>query len=83
MSFFYVFIRNKNIKVRVIGCLKIIDGDFKCKEVLISFGFDIVCKVNLSGNVDFYCFLYYNFFFVFKEYGMWFIYVYVCRYMSK
>jgi hypothetical protein len=33
------------MKTRVIGCPKTIDGDLKCKEVPISFGFDTACKV--------------------------------------
>ncbi|RXH85873.1 hypothetical protein DVH24_016926 [Malus domestica] len=36
--------RGKNLKTRVIGCPKTIDGDLKCKEVPISFGFDTACK---------------------------------------
>ncbi|KAF5183276.1 Pyrophosphate--fructose 6-phosphate 1-phosphotransferase subunit beta, partial [Thalictrum thalictroides] len=36
--------RGKNLKTRVIGCPKTIDGDLKCKEVPISFGFDPACK---------------------------------------
>jgi 6-phosphofructokinase len=39
------FHRSKNMKTRVIGCPKTIDGDLKCKEVPISFGFDTACKV--------------------------------------
>ncbi|KAG5094572.1 hypothetical protein JHK84_050160 [Glycine max] len=38
--------RSKNMKTRVIGCPKTIDGDLKCKEVPTSFGFDTACKVN-------------------------------------
>ena len=34
------------MKTRVIGCPKTIDGDLKCKEVPISFGFDTACKVS-------------------------------------
>ena len=30
----------------MIGCPKTIDGDLKCKEVPISFGFDTACKVS-------------------------------------
>ncbi|KAE8689687.1 Pyrophosphate--fructose 6-phosphate 1-phosphotransferase subunit beta [Hibiscus syriacus] len=37
--------RCKNLKTRVIGCPKTIDGDLKCKEVPTSFGFDTACKV--------------------------------------
>ncbi|KAI9170452.1 hypothetical protein LWI28_028262 [Acer negundo] len=41
--------RAKNMKTRVIGCPKTIDGDLKCKEIPTSFGFDTACKVmNLS-----------------------------------
>ncbi|KAF2304895.1 hypothetical protein GH714_000387 [Hevea brasiliensis] len=36
--------RSKNMKTRVIGCPKTIDGDLKCKEVPTSFGFDTACK---------------------------------------
>ncbi|MQM10081.1 hypothetical protein Taro_042966 [Colocasia esculenta] len=36
--------RQKNMKTRVIGCPKTIDGDLKCKEVPTSFGFDTACK---------------------------------------
>jgi pyrophosphate--fructose-6-phosphate 1-phosphotransferase len=39
------FLRGKNMKTRVIGCPKTIDGDLKCKEVPTSFGFDTACKV--------------------------------------
>lgn len=38
-------IRGKNLKTRVIGCPKTIDGDLKCKEVPTSFGFDTACRV--------------------------------------
>ncbi|KAF2619840.1 hypothetical protein F2Q68_00042498 [Brassica cretica] len=38
--------RSKNLKTRVIGCPKTIDGDLKCKEVPTSFGFDTACKVS-------------------------------------
>lgn len=38
-------IRSKNLKTRLIGCPKTIDGDLKCKEVPTSFGFDTACKV--------------------------------------
>ncbi|KAM2513201.1 hypothetical protein PS1_037380 [Malus domestica] len=43
----------KNLKTRVIGCPKTIDGDLKCKEVPISFGFDTACKIyaEMIGNV--------------------------------
>ncbi|KAK4842709.1 hypothetical protein QYF36_026448 [Acer negundo] len=37
--------RAKNMKTRVIGCPKTIDGDLKCKEIPTSFGFDTACKV--------------------------------------
>ena len=40
-----LLIRSKNLKTRVIGCPKTIDGDLKCKEVPISFGFDTACRV--------------------------------------
>ena len=43
-------IRSKNLKTRVIGCPKTIDGDLKCKEVPTSFGFDTACKVNLLSH---------------------------------
>ncbi|KAL3509866.1 hypothetical protein ACH5RR_029267 [Cinchona calisaya] len=45
--------RGKNLKTRVIGCPKTIDGDLKCKEVPTSFGFDTACKVyaEMIGNV--------------------------------
>ncbi|KAL8140328.1 hypothetical protein V2J09_006349 [Rumex salicifolius] len=45
--------RRKNMKTRVIGCPKTIDGDLKCKEVPISFGFDTACKIyaEMIGNV--------------------------------
>lgn len=45
--------RGKNIKTRVIGCPKTIDGDLKCKEVPTSFGFDTACKIyaEMIGNV--------------------------------
>jgi pyrophosphate--fructose-6-phosphate 1-phosphotransferase len=45
--------RRKNIKTRVIGCPKTIDGDLKCKEVPTSFGFDTACKIysEMIGNV--------------------------------
>ncbi|KAK4759716.1 hypothetical protein SAY87_022847 [Trapa incisa] len=43
----------KNMKTRVIGCPKTIDGDLKCKEVPASFGFDTACKIyaEMIGNV--------------------------------
>ncbi|KAK9935950.1 hypothetical protein M0R45_012821 [Rubus argutus] len=43
----------QNLKTRVIGCPKTIDGDLKCKEVPISFGFDTACKIysEMIGNV--------------------------------
>ncbi|XP_062079548.1 pyrophosphate--fructose 6-phosphate 1-phosphotransferase subunit beta-like [Humulus lupulus] len=40
--------RGKNLKTQVIGCPKTIDGDLKCKEVPISFGFDTACKVTAT-----------------------------------
>lgn len=45
--------RQKNLKTRVIGCPKTIDGDLKCKEVPASFGFDTACKIyaEMIGNV--------------------------------
>ncbi|XWS75782.1 hypothetical protein CRYUN_Cryun01aG0121700 [Craigia yunnanensis] len=45
--------RSKNMKTQVIGCPKTIDGDLKCKEVPISFGFDTACKIysEMIGNV--------------------------------
>nr|KJB67273.1 hypothetical protein B456_010G184300 [Gossypium raimondii] len=45
--------RSKNLKTRVIGCPKTIDGDLKCKEVPTSFGFDTACKIyaEMIGNV--------------------------------
>ncbi|CAN1149137.1 Pyrophosphate--fructose 6-phosphate 1-phosphotransferase subunit beta [Linum perenne] len=45
--------RSKNMKARVIGCPKTIDGDLKCKEVPVSFGFDTACKIyaEMIGNV--------------------------------
>ncbi|XP_057499651.1 pyrophosphate--fructose 6-phosphate 1-phosphotransferase subunit beta [Actinidia eriantha] len=45
--------RSKNLKARVIGCPKTIDGDLKSKEVPISFGFDTACKIyaEMIGNV--------------------------------
>uniref|UniRef100_A0A5B7B5G2 Pyrophosphate--fructose 6-phosphate 1-phosphotransferase subunit beta n=1 Tax=Davidia involucrata TaxID=16924 RepID=A0A5B7B5G2_DAVIN len=45
--------RSKNMKARVIGCPKTIDGDLKCKEVPASFGFDTACKIyaEMIGNV--------------------------------
>ncbi|XP_077216797.1 pyrophosphate--fructose 6-phosphate 1-phosphotransferase subunit beta-like [Tasmannia lanceolata] len=47
------YFRLKNIKTRVIGCPKTIDGDLKCKEVPTSFGFDTACKIyaEMIGNV--------------------------------
>ncbi|ONK55531.1 uncharacterized protein A4U43_UnF2040 [Asparagus officinalis] len=45
----------KNIKTRVIGCPKTIDGDLKCKEVPTSFGFDTACKEVVTENVVFGC----------------------------
>ncbi|KAL8467644.1 hypothetical protein ACS0TY_031044 [Phlomoides rotata] len=45
--------RGKNLKARVIGCPKTIDGDLKSKEVPTSFGFDTACKIyaEMIGNV--------------------------------
>ncbi|KAI4298751.1 hypothetical protein L6164_032270 [Bauhinia variegata] len=45
--------RSKNMKTRVIGCPKTIDGDLKCKEVPTSFGFDTACKIysEMIGHV--------------------------------
>ncbi|KAF3443421.1 hypothetical protein FNV43_RR13103 [Rhamnella rubrinervis] len=45
--------RGKNMKTRVIGCPKTIDGDLKCKEIPTSFGFDTACKLyaEMIGNV--------------------------------
>lgn len=45
--------RSKNLKTRVIGCPKTIDGDLKCKEVPTSFGFDTACKIygEIIGNI--------------------------------
>ncbi|CAK9181686.1 unnamed protein product [Ilex paraguariensis] len=45
--------RSKNLKTRVLGCPKTIDGDLKSKEVPISFGFDTACKIyaEMIGNV--------------------------------
>lgn len=47
------YFRVKNVKTRVIGCPKTIDGDLKCKEVPASFGFDTACKIyaEMIGNV--------------------------------
>ncbi|KAK8474055.1 hypothetical protein V6N13_078376 [Hibiscus sabdariffa] len=47
------YFRGKNLKTRVIGCPKTIDGDLKCKEVPTSFGFDTACKIyaEMIGNV--------------------------------
>ncbi|OWM85584.1 pyrophosphate--fructose 6-phosphate 1-phosphotransferase subunit beta [Punica granatum] len=45
--------RSKNMKTRVMGCPKTIDGDLKSKEVPTSFGFDTACKIyaEMIGNV--------------------------------
>ncbi|KAE9594724.1 hypothetical protein Lal_00043150 [Lupinus albus] len=45
--------RSNNLKTRVIGCPKTIDGDLKSKEVPTSFGFDTACKIyaEMIGNV--------------------------------
>ncbi|XP_078443171.1 pyrophosphate--fructose 6-phosphate 1-phosphotransferase subunit beta-like [Wolffia australiana] len=47
------YFREKNLKTKVIGCPKTIDGDLKSKEVPISFGFDTACKIfsEMIGNV--------------------------------
>lgn len=47
------YFRSKNMKTRVLGCPKTIDGDLKCKEVPASFGFDTACKIyaEMIGNV--------------------------------
>ncbi|KAB2004003.1 hypothetical protein ES319_D11G168100v1 [Gossypium barbadense] len=47
------YFRSKNMKTQVIGCPKTIDGDLKCKDVPISFGFDTACKIysEMIGNV--------------------------------
>lgn len=47
------YFRGQNLKTRVIGCPKTIDGDLKCKEVPTSFGFDTATKIfsELIGNV--------------------------------
>ncbi|KAI8551992.1 hypothetical protein RHMOL_Rhmol06G0230600 [Rhododendron molle] len=47
------YFRSKDLKSRVIGCPKTIDGDLKCKEVPTSFGFDTACKIyaEMIGNV--------------------------------
>lgn len=47
------YFRGKNMKTRVIGCPKTIDGDLKSKEVPTSFGFDTACKIysEMIGNV--------------------------------
>ncbi|KAL8131181.1 hypothetical protein AgCh_007196 [Apium graveolens] len=47
------YFRGQNLKTRVIGCPKTIDGDLKCKEVPISFGFDTATKIfsELIGNI--------------------------------
>ncbi|GAQ89015.1 pyrophosphate--fructose-6-phosphate 1-phosphotransferase [Klebsormidium nitens] len=44
---------SRNVKTKVIGCPKTIDGDLKCKEVPISFGFDTACKIysEMIGNI--------------------------------
>eukprot|EP00850_Spirogloea_muscicola_P008682 SM000047S16821 [mRNA] locus=s47:73823:78867:- [translate_table: standard] len=43
----------RNMKTKVIGCPKTIDGDLKSKEVPISFGFDTACKIysEMIGNI--------------------------------
>ncbi|CAK9270645.1 unnamed protein product [Sphagnum jensenii] len=47
------YFRSKNLKTRVIGCPKTIDGDLKSKQVPTSFGFDTACKIysELIGNL--------------------------------
>lgn len=42
-----------DLKTRVIGCPKTIDGDLKCKEVPTSFGFHTACKIysEMIGNL--------------------------------
>ncbi|KAJ4876385.1 Pyrophosphate--fructose 6-phosphate 1-phosphotransferase subunit beta 2 [Raphanus sativus] len=47
------YFRGKDMKTRVIGCPKTIDGDLKSKEVPTSFGFDTACKIysEMIGNV--------------------------------
>ncbi|KAJ0018554.1 hypothetical protein Pint_09784 [Pistacia integerrima] len=45
--------RVKNLKTRVIGCPKTIDGDLKSKEVPTSFGFDTACRVSIAVHADF------------------------------
>ncbi|CAN4078416.1 unnamed protein product [Withania somnifera] len=51
--FIHTETRSKNLKTRVIGCPKTIDGDLKSKEVPTSFGFDTACKIyaEMIGNV--------------------------------
>lgn len=44
------------MKTKVIGCPKTIDGDLKCKEVPVSFGFDTACKVGSSLSLIFFSF---------------------------
>lgn len=59
LSFFIFSFRSKNMKTRVIGCPKTIDGDLKCKEVPTSFGFDTACKVIINIKQKFpLCFVY-------------------------
>ncbi|KAG5246680.1 PYROPHOSPHATE--FRUCTOSE 6-PHOSPHATE 1-PHOSPHOTRANSFERASE [Salix purpurea] len=44
---------SKDLKTRVMGCPKTIDGDLKSKDVPTSFGFDTACKIysEMIGNV--------------------------------
>ncbi len=45
---------NKNIKTKVIGIPKTIDGDLKNEDIEISFGFDSACKTysEMIGNIQ-------------------------------
>eukprot|EP00897_Mesotaenium_endlicherianum_P008376 jgi/Mesen1/7567/ME000392S06830 len=47
------YFRSRDMKTKVIGCPKTIDGDLKAKEVPTSFGFDTACKIysEMIGNV--------------------------------
>ncbi|KAJ0081109.1 hypothetical protein Patl1_09905 [Pistacia atlantica] len=45
--------RVKNLKTRVTGCPKTIDGYLKSKEVPTSFGFDTACRVSIAVHADF------------------------------
>lgn len=51
IPFSLTFLRAKNMKTKVIGCPKTIDGDLKCKEVPTTFGFDTACKVSNTSTV--------------------------------